>query len=141
MWYNTNIRSGDSALLQNLEWSGEIMVLGMPRRESTPERWQAALARARKEGVEVRQLVGSGGWIAPRGLLGGARDRRSGSDRVSQPNRCLTFRAPHVGSGHLPGPIRAVIRGRGRFLTRGGGACLMPSGSKPYRPTHSAPRF
>ncbi|MBW3631859.1 MAG: hypothetical protein KY456_02405 [Chloroflexi bacterium] len=43
------------------------MVLGMPRRESTPERWQAALARARKEGVEVRQLVGSGGWIATSG--------------------------------------------------------------------------
>ncbi len=43
------------------------MVLGMPRRESTPERWRAALARARKEGVEVRQLVGSGGWIATSG--------------------------------------------------------------------------
>jgi hypothetical protein len=43
------------------------MVLGITRRESTPERWQAALARARKEGVEVRQLVGSGGWIATSG--------------------------------------------------------------------------
>jgi hypothetical protein len=53
--------------LPNLEWSGEIMVVGMPRRESTPERWRAALARARKEGVEVRQLVGSGGWIATSG--------------------------------------------------------------------------
>jgi hypothetical protein len=66
-WYNTGIRSGDSEFLPNLEWSGEIMVLGMPRRESTPERWRAALARARKEGVEVRQLVGSGGWIATSG--------------------------------------------------------------------------
>jgi hypothetical protein len=37
------------------------------RRDSTPERWRAALARARKEGVEVRQLVGSGGWIATSG--------------------------------------------------------------------------
>jgi hypothetical protein len=36
-------------------------------REATPERWRAAIARARKEGVEVRQLVGSGGWIATSG--------------------------------------------------------------------------
>ncbi|MFN8593044.1 MAG: hypothetical protein U0031_16430 [Thermomicrobiales bacterium] len=36
-------------------------------REATPERWQAAIARAKKEGVEVRQLVGSGGWIATSG--------------------------------------------------------------------------
>ncbi len=43
------------------------MTRELPRRESTPERWQAALARARKEGVEVRQLVGSGGWIATSG--------------------------------------------------------------------------
>jgi hypothetical protein len=42
------------------------------RRASTPERWQAALVRARKEGVEVRQLVGSGGWIATSGT-----DRRA----------------------------------------------------------------
>jgi hypothetical protein len=66
-WYNTDVRSGDCVFSPNLEWSGEIMVLGMPRRESTPERWRAALARARKEGVEVRQLVGSGGWIATSG--------------------------------------------------------------------------
>jgi hypothetical protein len=43
------------------------MILEHPRRESTPERWQAALTRARKEGIEVRQLVGSGGWIATSG--------------------------------------------------------------------------
>jgi hypothetical protein len=43
------------------------MVLGITRRESTPARWQAAVARARKEGVQVRQLVGSGGWIATSG--------------------------------------------------------------------------
>ena len=43
------------------------MVLRMSRRESTLKRWQAALTRARKEGVEVRQLVGSGGWIATSG--------------------------------------------------------------------------
>jgi hypothetical protein len=43
------------------------MISAPTRRESTPERWQAALARARKEGVEVRQLVGSGGWIATSG--------------------------------------------------------------------------
>ena len=42
------------------------------RRSSTSQRWQAALARARKEGVEVRQLVGSGGWIATSGT-----DRRA----------------------------------------------------------------
>jgi hypothetical protein len=43
-----------------------------PRRESTPERWRAALNRAEKEGIEIRQLVGSGGWIATSG-----RDRHS----------------------------------------------------------------
>ena len=43
------------------------MVVPLNRRESTPERWRAALTRARKEGVEVRQLVGSGGWIATSG--------------------------------------------------------------------------
>lgn len=43
-----------------------------PRRESSPERWRAALNRAEKEGIEIRQLVGSGGWIATSG-----RDRRS----------------------------------------------------------------
>jgi hypothetical protein len=43
------------------------MITEFRRRESTPERWQAALARARKEGIEVRQLVGSGGWIATSG--------------------------------------------------------------------------
>lgn len=48
------------------------MILEFKRRESTAERWQAALARARKEGVEVRQLVGSGGWIATSGTNGRA---------------------------------------------------------------------
>lgn len=43
------------------------MNLEKSRRESTPERWQAALKRARKEGIEIRQLVGSGGWIATSG--------------------------------------------------------------------------
>jgi hypothetical protein len=44
----------------------------LSRRASTPQRWQAALARAQKEGIEVRQLVGSGGWIATSGT-----DRRT----------------------------------------------------------------
>jgi hypothetical protein len=43
------------------------MALSVPRRASTADRWQAAIARARKEGVEIRQLVGSGGWIATSG--------------------------------------------------------------------------
>lgn len=42
-------------------------VVTTPRRLATPERWQAALARAQNEGIEVRQLVGSGGWIATSG--------------------------------------------------------------------------
>ena len=37
------------------------------QRQSTHQRWQQAVARARKEGVEARQLVGSGGWIATSG--------------------------------------------------------------------------
>lgn len=43
------------------------MVAENPRRASTPDRWRAALARAKKEGIEVRQLAGSGGWIATSG--------------------------------------------------------------------------
>ncbi|MDP9366894.1 MAG: SWIM zinc finger family protein [Chloroflexota bacterium] len=34
---------------------------------ATPARWQAALRRAFKEGVQVRQLAGSGAWIATSG--------------------------------------------------------------------------
>lgn len=33
-------------------------------RENTPKRWRAALKRAFSEGVQVRQLQGSGMWIA-----------------------------------------------------------------------------
>ena len=36
-------------------------------RQATPERWQAALARAFAEGVQVRQLAGSGAWLATSG--------------------------------------------------------------------------
>lgn len=36
-------------------------------REATPARWQAALARAIAEGVQVRQLAGCGAWIATSG--------------------------------------------------------------------------
>ncbi len=34
---------------------------------ATPARWQAALRRAFKEGVQVRQLAGCGAWIATSG--------------------------------------------------------------------------
>ncbi len=34
---------------------------------ATPARWQAALRRAFEEGVQVRQLAGSGAWIATSG--------------------------------------------------------------------------
>jgi hypothetical protein len=37
-----------------------------PRRAS-PERWQAALLRVIREGIQVRQLAGSGAWIATSG--------------------------------------------------------------------------
>ena len=33
-------------------------------RPNTPARWKSALARARREGVTVRQLTASGAWIA-----------------------------------------------------------------------------
>lgn len=36
-------------------------------RTATPERWAIALARALAEGVQVRQLAGSGQWIATSG--------------------------------------------------------------------------
>ncbi|MDP9359574.1 MAG: hypothetical protein M3R02_30660 [Chloroflexota bacterium] len=35
-----------------------------PVRRATPQRWQAALRRALAAGVEVRQLAGSGAWVA-----------------------------------------------------------------------------
>ena len=34
------------------------------QRANTPARWQAALRRALREGVEVRQLAGCGMWVA-----------------------------------------------------------------------------
>ncbi len=34
---------------------------------ATPARWQAALRRAVAEGVQVRQLAGSGAWVATSG--------------------------------------------------------------------------
>ncbi|HZU76311.1 MAG TPA: hypothetical protein VFA70_06070 [Dehalococcoidia bacterium] len=37
------------------------------RRRPTPDRWQAALRRAFAQGIEVRQLAGSGMWIATSG--------------------------------------------------------------------------
>ncbi len=37
------------------------------RRIATHERWQAALQRALAEGLQVRQLAGSGTWIATSG--------------------------------------------------------------------------
>lgn len=42
----------------------------MIEREATTERWRAALRRALKEGVEVRQLAGCGMWIATSGSDG-----------------------------------------------------------------------
>ncbi len=38
-----------------------------PARRATPERWQAALKRALDEGIQVRQLAGSGAWVATSG--------------------------------------------------------------------------
>lgn len=40
------------------------MATTMQRRQANPERWQAALGRAIAAGVQVRQLAGSGAWIA-----------------------------------------------------------------------------
>lgn len=37
------------------------------QRTATPERWQAALRRALAEEIEVRQLAGSGAWVATSG--------------------------------------------------------------------------
>lgn len=42
------------------------------RRRNTPVRWQAALKRAHVEGVQVRQLAGSGMWIATSATDAGA---------------------------------------------------------------------
>ena len=40
-------------------------------RPATPARWQVALARALAEGVQVRQLAGSGAWLATSGTDAG----------------------------------------------------------------------
>lgn len=42
-------------------------VMTRRNRLATPERWQAALKRAIFAGIEVRQLAGSGQWIATSG--------------------------------------------------------------------------
>ncbi len=42
-------------------------IIRRPVRRATPERWQAALRRAIAEGIQVRQLAGSGAWIATSG--------------------------------------------------------------------------
>ncbi len=34
------------------------------RRPNTPDRWRQALVRARRGGLQLRQLVGSGAWVA-----------------------------------------------------------------------------
>jgi DnaJ-class molecular chaperone len=36
-------------------------------KENTTQRWRTALKRAEREGIEVRQLAGSGMWIATSG--------------------------------------------------------------------------
>jgi hypothetical protein len=73
IWYTTGVESGLISFLPNLEMTRKTtMAEETTRRASTPQRWQAALTRARREGVEVRQLVGSGGWIATSGT-----DRRA----------------------------------------------------------------
>jgi hypothetical protein len=41
-----------------------MMERRIPERPETPERWQQALKRARREGVQIRQLAGCGMWIA-----------------------------------------------------------------------------
>ena len=38
----------------------------------SPARWQRALQRALAEGIQVRQLAGSGGWVATSGTQAGA---------------------------------------------------------------------
>ncbi len=43
------------------------MTTTMARRPATPARWQAALQRALAEGVQVRQVVGCGLWVATSG--------------------------------------------------------------------------
>ena len=64
-----------------------------PRRSraNTPARWQAALGRALAERVEVRQLAGSGAWVAT-----------SGSDRNAAYELAVTGNVAH-GCGCLAG--------------------------------------
>jgi hypothetical protein len=40
------------------------MLTSFTRRRNTPARWRTALRRAVAEGVQVRQLAGSGMWVA-----------------------------------------------------------------------------
>ncbi|MGH2531577.1 MAG: hypothetical protein ACRDJW_04650 [Thermomicrobiales bacterium] len=56
-------------------------VVPTPRRRiATPERWQAALKRALADGLQVRQLSGSGQWIATSGTRDGVAYETDGRD-------------------------------------------------------------
>ena len=41
----------------------------MAARQASPERWAKAVRRALDEGVEVRQILSSGQWIATSGTM------------------------------------------------------------------------
>lgn len=43
----------------------------MAARQASPERWAKAVRRALDEGVEVRQILSSGQWIATSGTMAG----------------------------------------------------------------------
>jgi hypothetical protein len=67
--YNSGTGSETPVTARSVDSKGEntMAVTMMRRRAATPERWQAALRRALDEGVQVRQLAGSGMWVATSG--------------------------------------------------------------------------
>ena len=59
------------------------------QRQATPARWQKAVARAFGEGIQVRQLQGSGGWIATSGTDAGAAYELAVTGNVAHGCSCL----------------------------------------------------
>jgi hypothetical protein len=67
MFYNEYKRKENTSQANPDDHSGRTkptMRVPTHERPSTLDRWQVALARAQDEGVDLRQLVGSGAWIA-----------------------------------------------------------------------------
>jgi len=63
-WYTGELGNTAAASRSGSTKGAVIMATTIRQRAASPARWQAALDRALTSGVQVRQLAGSGAWIA-----------------------------------------------------------------------------